>query len=224
MTLRLPLFFTLAFLVLSAAPAGATNTITSLVLDDGTYQTIAVTSTDECAALCKADMKCRGWSYLQPDDRVPAAECSLNNGFGASPKFPPTPPAPWDLQTAQKELNAYRAQHGLTPVTLNTQIIKASQAHSDDLASVGWAAHEGTDGMFHDTRLKRAGYNFRLALENVATGQRSWDKAFKDWQESPGHNENLLNPDVTEWGLALTYEPKTTYLTYWTMVLASPLN
>lgn len=193
-------------------------------IDDGTYREIDVTSKEACDALCADDLKCRGWSYRQPDTRSPAAVCRLNNGFGAQPLFPPTPPAPWDLKTAEADLNAYRRSEGLGEVTLNAKLIAASQAHSDDLSQTGNAAHEGSDGLFHDARLQRAGYDFRLALENVATGQRSWDAALQGWKDSPGHNANLLNPDVTEFGIALTYEPRTTYLTYWTMVLASPLR
>ena len=193
--------------------------------DNGTYKTIAVQSTEACAALCEAeDGACRGWSYMQPDTRYPDAECRLNNGFGDKPLFPPTPPAPWDAETAEAELNAYRAQYNLGPVKLNDKLIAASQSHSDDLASFGGAAHEGSDGLFHDSRVLAQGYKFSTAAENVATGQRSWDAAFTAWQESPGHNANLLLPGVTEFGIALTYEPKTTYLTYWTMVLASPLG
>lgn len=202
---------------LTAMPASSAQT------HDGTYQTVIVKSTEACAALCKDDLKCRGWSYMQPDTRFPTAECRLNNGFGETPLFPPTPPAPWDLQTALSDLNAYRAQNGLAPLTLNAKLTAASQSHSDDLASFGGAAHKGSDGLFHDSRVKREGYNFSMAAENVATGQRSWDAAFKAWQESPGHNKNLLADNATEIGIALTYEPKTTYLTYWTMVLAAPL-
>lgn len=214
MTLRPLAILTLMF---SFAPAMAAQT------DNGTYKTVTVTSTQACGEICEADLKCRGWSYMQPDTRYPQAECRLNNGFGEEPLFPPTPPAPWNLETALSELNAYRAQNGLSALALNDKLIAASQKHSDDLASFGGAAHKGTDGKFHDTRVKREGYNFSTAAENVATGQRSWEAAFKAWQESPGHNKNLLAPDVTELGVALTYEPKTTYLTYWTMVLAAPL-
>ena len=190
---------------------------------DGTYETVIVQSTQACEKICADDLKCRGWSYTQPDTRFPTAECRLNNGFGDKPLFPPTPPAPWDLETAKRDLNAYRASKGLSPLTLNPMLIAASQSHSDDLASTGNAAHKGSDGLFHDSRVKAQGYDFSTAAENVATGQRSWETAFKAWQDSPGHDANLLAADVTEFGVALTYEPKTTYLTYWTMVLAAPL-
>ena len=202
---------------------GFWNVPSSHATDDGTYKTLDVISVESCKQSCNDDLKCRGFSYRQPDTRVPTAQCYLNNGFGEQPLFPPTPPSPWDLKTALKDVNTYRAQHKVNPLKLNRQLITASQAHSNDLAHFGGAAHEGSDGKFHDTRLDRVQYAFSISLENVATGQRSWETALQGWKDSPGHNANLLNPDVTEIGISLTYEPKTTYLTYWTMLLAAPL-
>lgn len=192
-------------------------------VNDGTYKTFDVKSPEECRAICEDDLKCRGWTLLQPDTRYPDSQCSLNDGLAAQTPFPATPPEPLDMTLAEAELNAYRAQYGLNPVTLNAQLIAASQVHSDDLAQMGAAQHEGSDGSDFSQRAERIGYTFRIGAENVATGQKSWDKAFEGWKNSPGHNANLLLPDVTEFGIALTYEPTTTYLTYWTMVLGAPL-
>ena len=36
--------------------------------------------------------------------------------------------------------------------------------------------------------------------------------------------ENLLRPDVSEFGIALVYEPSTTYSTYWAMLVAEPMD
>ena len=41
-----------------------------------------------------------------------------------------------------------------------------------------------------------AGYNAKVAAENVGTGQASLDEVIKGWQQSPGHNKNLLLADV----------------------------
>ena len=47
---------------------------------------------------------------------------------------------------------------------------------------------------------------------------------FAAWQKSPSHNENLLRDDVTDFGLALVYDPDSAYQTYWAMLVASPLD
>ena len=192
--------------------------------DDGTYKTVAVSRPEECSELCKADTKCRGAVTYQPDVTKPDAVCRLNNGFGANPVFPQVEPEPLDVTLAVNELNIYRAQNGLGPVTLNAKLSEASRIHSADLAQAGIISHEGTDGSTHGDRAHRVGYNFTIAGENVATGQRSWDAVFQAWKDSPGHNENLLRPDVSEFGIALVYEPKTTYSTYWAMLVAEPMD
>jgi len=73
-------------------------------------------------------------------------------------------------------------------------------------------------------RVQLQGYYFSITGENVASGQKSWEHAFKSWQESKGHNKNMLQEDMTELGLALAYEPTSKPDTYWTMILATPIN
>ena len=192
--------------------------------DDGTYKKVPVQSTDECAALCKADLKCRGAVTYKPDVTKPEAICRLNNGFGANPVFPQTPPEPLDHEAAVRDLNAYRASHGLSPVRLDIKLNTASEIHAADLAQAGIISHEGTDGSTHGDRVHRVGYNFVIAGENVATGQRSWEDVFQAWKDSPGHNANLLREDVSDFGIALVFEPKTTYSTYWAMLVATPME
>lgn len=200
------------------------STIGMFKPDDGTYKTAKVTSPEDCNALCKADTKCRGAVTFQADITKPEMVCRLNDGFGKNAVFPQTAPEPLDLKVAVRDLNAYRAQHGLGPVRLSKRLNAASQVHAADLAQAGIASHTGTDGSSHAERVQRQGYKFSLVGENVATGQKSWKKVFKAWQDSPGHNENLLQPDVTDFGIALVYEPKTTYSTYWAMLVGTPMK
>jgi uncharacterized protein YkwD len=192
--------------------------------DDGTYAIEDVTSQSECNALCKADKICRGAVTYQPDVTKPEMQCRLNNGFGKNAVFPATPPKPLNLTIALADLNDYRVQKGLSPVRLNEKLNKASEVHAKDLAQAGIISHTGTDGSGHGDRVQRQGYYFTIAGENVATGQKSWEKVFQAWKDSPGHNENLLRDDVVDFGIALVYEPKTTYMTYWAMIVASPME
>ena len=191
--------------------------------EPGTYQTHTVSKAEDCSALCQSDSKCRGMQAFQPDVTEPVMFCYLNDGLSPGSTFTIKPPEPLDLNRAVADLNAYRAQYGLRPVTLNTRLTVASEVHAKDLAEHGIASHTGTDGSSHSDRVQREGYVFSIAAENVATGQKSWEKVFKAWQDSPGHNENLLLPNVTEFGVALVHEPTTMYANYWAMVVAAPL-
>jgi len=210
---------------LSAGLAYATSDFGRLSNDDGTYAVHAVKSVKACETLCKADSSvCRGTVIYQADTSKPDMECRLNNGFGSNAVFPRIPPKTLDFDKALSDLNAYRIENGLTPLVYNEKLNRASEVHAQDLASAGIISHTGTDGSGHGDRVQRQGYYFTIAGENVATGQMSWEDAFEAWQKSPGHNANLLRDDVTEFGLALVYEPTTAYSTYWAMLVAHPMD
>jgi len=126
-------------------------------------------------------------------------------------------------QRALELINAYRKSKNLKPVTLDARLTDAAKNHSRDLAKWDRISHYGSDGSNPWDRVKRVGYNAKLAAENVGTGQATIDEVFKGWQESPGHNKNLLLPDATNMGIALVQDPKTEFKTFWTMVLGTPL-
>jgi len=214
--------FFISCLVTTVASLGFSASASTFGADDGAYKTVSVKDSKECPALCKADSKCRGAMTYIPDTRYKAAVCHLHDGLQPGSPFEIKPPKPLDLRRALNDLNIYRARHGLRPVTLNQKLNEASRLHAQDLARHGIIAHEGTDGSTHAERVHRQGYKFWVAAENVATGQKSWEEAFKGWQKSPGHNENLLRDDVSDFGIALLYEPTTTYITYWAMLVAEP--
>jgi len=207
-----------------AAPELSTKRIGDFDDDDGTYSVQTVISLEDCEALCKADNACRGTVIYQHDISKPEMQCRLNNGFGANAVFPRTEPDALDYDKALSDLNAYRVSKGLTALVYNEKLNMASEVHARDIAAAGIISHTGTDGSGHGDRVQRQGYYFTIAGENVATGQLSWEDAFDGWKKSPGHNENLLRDDVSEFGLALVYEPTTTYSTYWAMLVAHPLD
>lgn len=208
-----------------AAPELGQKSIGSFDADDGTYAVKSVTSLKECEALCKAESEtCRGTVIYQADVTKPDMQCRLNNGFGDKPVFPRVAPETLDFDKALADLNAYRISKGLPALRYDERLNRASEVHARDLASAGIISHTGTDGSGHGDRVQRQGYYFSIAGENVATGQMNWEDAFDAWKKSPGHNENLLRDDVSEFGLALVYEPTTAYSTYWAMLVAHPLD
>jgi len=195
--------------------------------DDGTYKTIDVTSAEECNTLCEAETGvCRGSTLLTETTILNGNHsvtmlCRLNDGLSPKSPFEIKPPTPLDIHVAVADLNEYRAEYGLSPVTLNAKLNEASKVHAEDLAAHGMAAHIGSDGSTHAERVKRQNYVYQTVAENVATGQKSWDIVFQAWKDSPGHNKNLLADGVEDFGIALVYEPTTTYTTYWTMLVGS---
>jgi len=190
----------------------------------GTYKTINANSLDDCRNACWGEDDCEGVYSVQPDTTIESYICFLNDGMTSGSPFEIMPPEPLDIEIAVSDLNAYRAKFDLSPVTLDQKLMQASEVHANDMAVNGIVSHSGTDGSSHTDRMLQKGYVFSIAGENVASGQSSWDKVFKAWQKSPGHNENLLMPQATNFGIALVFEKTTQYHYYWAMIMASPLE
>ncbi len=197
--------------------------------DDGTYKTLEVSSADECNALCEAESEvCRGSLLYTETTTIGGSvqttmQCRLNDGLSSSSPFEIKAPTPLDYKLAVKELNAYRASKGLSPVKLNKKLNRASEAHAKDLAENGFLSHTGSDGSSFGDRAQRKGYYFSTLAENAAAGQESWDRVFQGWKDSEGHNKNLLADGVTDFGIALAFEPTTKYSYYWAMLVGAPM-
>jgi uncharacterized protein YkwD len=127
------------------------------------------------------------------------------------------------VEKARDIINQYRKDNGLKPLKINAELTAAAKAHSRDLAKWDRISHYGSDGSNPWDRVKRTGYKPRLAAENVGTGQVSFDEVMKGWKKSPGHNKNLLLADAQQMGLALVYEPKTEFKSFWTLVIGSSM-
>lgn len=99
-------------------------------------------------------------------------------------------------------------------VTWNDTLALVAKKHSDDMFANNKLNHTGTDGSHVDDRITAAGYIWGNYAENLLKGGASEEEAIKAWRESTAHCENLMDPKITEIGIA-TAGP------YWTMVLAS---
>ena len=128
-----------------------------------------------------------------------------------------------NTEAARDQINGYRKGKGLKPLQLNAALTAAAKAHSRDLAKWDRISHFGSDGSNPWDRVKRSGYNAKLAAENVGTGQVSFEEVLKGWKDSPGHNKNLLLGDAEHMGIALVHEPKSEFKTFWTLVVGSSL-
>jgi uncharacterized protein YkwD len=128
-----------------------------------------------------------------------------------------------DPDSARELINKYRKEKGLKPLKLNAELTAAAKSHSRDLAKWDRISHFGSDGSNPWDRVKRTGYHARLAAENVGTGQIDFKEVLRGWEESPGHNKNLLLADASHMGIALVQDPKTEFKSFWTLVIASPM-
>ncbi|MEU6423745.1 CAP domain-containing protein [Streptomyces spiralis] len=108
-------------------------------------------------------------------------------------------------------VNAERAKVGCSPLTVNADLTKAAQAHSQDMAAHQNMSHTGSDGSSPGDRITRAGYTWSSYGENVAYGYSTPEQVMSAWMSSPGHRENILNCGYKEIGVGLA-QPGS----YWT--------
>ena len=67
-----------------------------------------------------------------------------------------------------------------------------------------------------------AGFDAKVAVENVSAGYHTLAEAFSGWRDSPPHRANMLNKGVTRMGIAAVYSPNSKYKVFWTLILAAP--
>ncbi|MCB5411453.1 CAP domain-containing protein [Pseudogemmobacter faecipullorum] len=113
-------------------------------------------------------------------------------------------------------LNGLRAKHGLQPLRMDAALTRAAGAHVCDMSENDFLGHKGSGGSTLKSRLKKTGYRLSAATENVARSSRAPAAATVAglWENSDGHLANLLNPAITEMGLAVATEAGMTWYVF----------
>jgi uncharacterized protein YkwD len=119
-----------------------------------------------------------------------------------------------DLKDAARRVvdstNALRKEEGRDPVAVNDELTATARYFANHMARNDEYGHTA-DGNQPSDRARRLGYDFCIVLENIAHtfDSRGFDAApladqfFTGWKESPPHRKNMLDPDVTETGVAV---------------------
>jgi uncharacterized protein YkwD len=123
-----------------------------------------------------------------------------------------------DAAAAASMISGYRANNGLTAVTLDPELMKLADAQARAMA--------GHDKLDHNVirdfgeRLKIAGYKSTVAAENIGAGYHTLAEAFSGWRDSPPHRQNMLLAGAARIGIATAYAPKSKYRVFWALILA----
>ena len=104
-------------------------------------------------------------------------------------------------------------------VRWNTQLFKAANIHSEDMASHNLFSHTGSDNSSTGDRVSRSGYNWKAVAENISGGTDTPEQTIDRWMASPGHCHNIMNGVYTEIGMACVVNRTSEYEIYWTLVL-----
>lgn len=128
------------------------------------------------------------------------------------------PGATIDAAAARDMISIYRTNKGLGVLRLDPALQRAAQAQVRAMAERGGADAQVRKGLRRE--LARAGYNAKVAVQNVSAGYHTLPEAFAGWRHSRPHNANMLNPSVRRMGIATAYVPGTKYKVYWALVMA----
>ncbi len=137
-----------------------------------------------------------------------------------------TPPSQQELIAEEIEvgihqkINEERTNAGLPALSLNTELSSLARAHSVDMLSNNYFAHDNAAGCSSSCRLTNAGFLWNMSGENiyVMSGytiavDRVVEMAIESWMNSAGHRENILNPSFTEEGIGIAFEGTKLYAT-----------
>jgi uncharacterized protein YkwD len=136
------------------------------------------------------------------------------------------PPSVSIAQQVVQLTNERRAAHGCGPLTLHPQLTAAAQGHSQDMADHNYFSHTSLDGSSPWDRIRRAGYTYTSAAENIAAGYPTAAAVVDAWyNEVPpndGHRRNILNCALTEIGIGYAENSASAYHVYWTQDFGTP--
>jgi hypothetical protein len=113
-------------------------------------------------------------------------------------------------------ISRYRREHGLSSVKTDPQLTAIAERQAKAMAASGVMDHS-VAGSFSS---RVSSVNANRAAENIAAGTKTWAETFRMWQNSPGHNANLLQARADSVGVAVARNEQTRYKIFWAMVIA----
>jgi uncharacterized protein YkwD len=111
--------------------------------------------------------------------------------------------------------NRFREHEGRARLKVNDELSKAAQSFAEYMADNDKYGHTA-DGREPADRVAQAGYDYCIVLENIAytenpDGFTTDDLAkqlVESWQQSPPHRKNMLDPDVSDFGVGVAHSAK----------------
>ncbi|TYB56039.1 CAP domain-containing protein [Nonomuraea sp. PA05] len=110
--------------------------------------------------------------------------------------------------------NAERAKGGCRALTHDAKLRRAAFGHSADMAENDYFDHDSQDGRDMMDRIRATGFGGSAWAENIAMGQRSAAAVVRDWMNSDGHRQNIMNCSYTHIGVGAAKDAKGQI--YWT--------
>jgi uncharacterized protein YkwD len=111
-------------------------------------------------------------------------------------------PMPYLERQMLELINQERTSRGIKPLEMDPELIPVARAHSADMFARGYFSHYTPEGEDPFERMKDADIRFRTAGENLALAP-TLQLAHTGLMNSPGHRENILNPNFGRVGIGI---------------------
>lgn len=125
-----------------------------------------------------------------------------------------------------KLINDARTAAGLPALTVNQKLTAAADAHARDMLCNNYLSPLGLDGSTTQQRVAAQGYTASVVVENLYALHPAFGmsprSAFDWWNRNETYRSNLLNPNVTEVGIAYVSDERTLFGAYFVVTFAKP--
>lgn len=98
--------------------------------------------------------------------------------------------------------NETRVKYNQSPLIKNPKLENAADLKASDMITNNYFAHNSPSGVTPWYWIKKAGYNFIYAGENLAIDFTQSSDIEDAWLKSPEHKKNILNKDFKEIGIS----------------------
>lgn len=123
-----------------------------------------------------------------------------------TPKTPSTKTNATTLTDSEKQMiklvNDARAQNNVPPLEVDMQLTNVARIKCQDMIDNNYFSHNSPKYGSPFDMIKSFGVKFVQAGENIA-GNQSVENAHNSLMNSPGHRQNILNPNYTHIGIGI---------------------
>jgi uncharacterized protein YkwD len=109
------------------------------------------------------------------------------------------------------------------PLRLDSRLVRAADAHAEDMIERNYFAHLSPLGITPAQRVAATGYHYRLVGENIASGPETAAEAVEGWLASPEHCENIMDPRFVATGIGFAANQRGAPRIEWVQDFAAPL-
>jgi uncharacterized protein YkwD len=99
--------------------------------------------------------------------------------------------------------NQERASNGLMPLRRNDKLTLSAYLKGLNMLSENYWAHNSPSGKTPWIFIKNAGYSYRFAGENLASGYQTAEQVMTAWMNSPSHRSNILSQKYQDAGISI---------------------